>query len=115
MLPFRFHQDTHQSTADAAQPNASPSLGPLPWQSVVDAPEDVQRRLDIMERDEPKRRLIRDAKTLDKNRKITQAQMAEEMGVPHRKLEEWLQFRRMLKATCATLLQRWVAAYSRAD
>lgn len=115
MFPLRFRQDTHQNAADAAQPNASPSRGPLPWQSVADAPEDAQRRLDAMERDEPKRRLIRDAKMLAKTRKITQAQMAEEMGVPHRTLEEWLQFRRMPKAPGTTLLQRWVAAHSRAE
>ena len=108
MFPFRFRQDTPQSAADAAQPNTSPSLGPLPWQSAADIQEDAQRRLDAMERDEPKRRLIRDAKALAKIRKITQVQMAEEFGVPHRTLEEWLQFRRMPKAPGTTLLQRWV-------
>lgn len=115
MFPFRFQQDINQSVADTAQPNASHSRGPLPWQSVSDVSEDAQRRLDAMERDEPKRRLIRDAKALAKIRKITQAQMAEEMGVPHRTLEEWLQFRRMPKAPGTTLLQRWVAAHSRAE
>lgn len=89
MFPFRFQQDTHQNAADAAQ-----------------------RRLDKMERDEPKRRLIRDAKALAKRRKITQVRMAEELGVPHRTLEEWLQFRRMPKAPGATLLRRWFVAYS---
>ena len=112
MFPLRFQQDNHQRAADAAQPNASPSLGPLPWQSVADAPEDAQRRLDAMERDEPKRRLIRDAKALAKIRKITQAQMADEMGVPHRTLEEWLQFRRMPKAPGTTLLWRWLSQYA---
>ncbi|MBY6207466.1 MULTISPECIES: helix-turn-helix domain-containing protein [Halomonas] len=111
MFPFRFRQGTQQNAADAAEPHASPSLGPL----AADATEDAQRRLDAMERDEPKRRLIRDAKALAKTRKITQAQMAEEMGVPHRTLEEWLQFRRMPKAPGTTLLQRWVAAHSRAE
>ena len=115
MFPFRFRQDTHQSAADAAQPNASPSLGSLPWQSAADASEDAQRRLDAMERDEPKRRLIRDAKALAKIRKITQAQMAEEVGVPHRTLEEWLQFRRMPKAPGTTLLRRWVETYHREE
>ncbi|MBZ0330664.1 helix-turn-helix domain-containing protein [Halomonas sp. ANAO-440] len=78
-------------------------------------PVDAQRRLDAMERDEPKRRLIRDAKALAKTRKITQAQMAEEMGVPHRTLEEWLQFRRMPKAPGTTLLRRWVETYHREE
>lgn len=111
MFPFRFRQDTPQSAFDAAQPNASPSLGSLPWQRATDTRDGSQQRLDAMERDEPKRRLIRDAKALAKTRRITQAQMAEEMGVPHRTLEEWLQFRRMPKAPGTTLLQRWVASY----
>lgn len=111
MFPFRFQQDTYQSTAGAAQPNTSPSLGPLPWQSTADSPDDAQRRLDAMERDEPKRRLIRDAEALRRIRKITQTQMAEEMGVPHRTLEEWLQFRRMPKAPGTTLIRRWLAEH----
>jgi transcriptional regulator with XRE-family HTH domain len=63
-----------------------------------------------MERCEPKRRLIRDAKALGKLRKITQGQMAEEIGVPRRTLEEWLQFRRMPEAPGTTLIRRWVDA-----
>lgn len=70
-----------------------------------------EKRLAEMERNEPKRRLIRDAKALAKIRNITQAKMAEEMGVPHRTLEEWLQSRRMPKAPGTTLLQRWVDAH----
>lgn len=115
MFPFRLQPDTHQNAGDAAQPNASPSLGPPPWQSAADVPEDAQPRLDAMERDEPKRQLIRDAKALAKTRKITQAQMAEEVGVPHRTLEEWLQFRRMPKAPGTTLLRRWVETYHREE
>ena len=53
---------------------------PLPWQTPNEAQEDAQRRLDAMEREEPKRRLIRDAKALAKLHRITQAQMAEAMG-----------------------------------
>jgi DNA-binding transcriptional regulator YiaG len=70
-----------------------------------------EKRLAEMERNEPKRRLISDAKVLAKIRKITQARMAEEVGVPHRTLEEWLQFRRIPKAPGTTLLQRWVDAH----
>lgn len=69
-------------------------------------------RLAKMERNEPKRRLIRDAKALCKQRKITQAQMAQEMGVPVRTLEDWLQFRRMPKAPGTTLLKRWMKTYT---
>jgi DNA-binding transcriptional regulator YiaG len=63
-----------------------------------------------MERYESKRRLIRDAKALGKLRKLTQGQMAEEIGVPRRTLEEWLQFRRMPEAPGTTLIRRWVDA-----
>jgi DNA-binding transcriptional regulator YiaG len=96
MRPFTFQRDTHQTATSS------------PWQYRSHDEDDSQRRLDALERDEPKRRLIRDAKALAKIRKITQVQMAEEVGVPHRTLEEWLQFRRMPKAPGTTLLQRWV-------
>lgn len=82
--------------------------------SIYDQKE-AQRRLDVLARNEPKRLLIRDAKSVAKRRKITQAQMAGEIGVPHRTLEEWLQFRRMPKAPGTTLLQRWLEAYSRTN
>lgn len=115
MFPIRFQRGIHKDAAGATQQNTSPSSGPLPWLSAADSPDDAQRRLDAMERDEPKRRLIRDAKALAKIRKITQAQMAEEVGVPHRTLEEWLQFRRMPKAPGTTLLRRWLETYRQED
>lgn len=58
--------------------------------------------------DEPKRRLIRDARAICKLRGITQGQMAEELGISKRTLEEWLQFRRMPQAPAEALLRRWV-------
>ncbi len=88
---------------------------PLPWQTPNEAQEDAQRRLDAMEREEPKRRLIRDAKALAKLHRITQAQMAEEMGVPYRTVQDWLQFRRAPRTPGTTLLRRWVEAHSRAE
>ncbi|WP_167408779.1 helix-turn-helix domain-containing protein [Vreelandella sulfidaeris] len=66
-----------------------------------------QVRLAAMEQDEPKRRLIRDAAALRKQRGITQVKMAEELGVPCRTLEEWLQGRRYPKGPGQTLLKRW--------
>ncbi|MBW6390201.1 helix-turn-helix domain-containing protein [Billgrantia antri] len=108
MHPFRFRTDTNRIFTGPARTSVRPSNSPLPWQDRTNAKDESQRRLDVMERDEPKRRLIRDAKALAKIRKITQAQMAEEMGVPHRTLEEWLQFRRMPKSPGTTLIRRWV-------
>lgn len=70
-----------------------------------------QVRLAAMEQDEPKRRLIRDAATLRKQRGITQVQMAEELGVPCRTLEEWLQGRRYPKGPGQTLLCRWIEGH----
>ncbi|WP_205598506.1 helix-turn-helix transcriptional regulator [Halomonas sp. NO4] len=77
--------------------------------------DEADKRLAAMEQDEPKRRLIRDAKALCKQRRITQAQMAEEIGVPRRTLEEWLQFRRLPKAPGTTLIRRWVETYYSED
>ena len=67
-------------------------------------------RVIAMERDEPKRQLIRDAEALGKFLKITQGQMAEVNGVPRRTLKEWLQFWRMPEAPGTTLIRRWVDA-----
>lgn len=105
--------EAQQQTTHARDPviESSPPI----WHTPPSYPPSEEKRLAEMERNEPKRRLISDAKALAKIHKITQAQMAEEMGVPHRTLEEWLQFRRMPKAPGTTLLQRWVAAHSRAE
>ena len=115
MFNFPFQQDTPQQAPQAFSERRNTPPAPLPWESNTMADADADKRLAAMEQDEPKRRLIRDAKALCKLRKITQAQMAEEIGVPRRTLEEWLQFRRMPKAPGTTLLQRWVAAHSRAE
>ena len=61
---------------------------------------------------EPKRRLIRDARVLCRQRGLTQDQMANELGISKRTLEEWLQYRRMLQAPSESLLRQWVARYS---
>lgn len=88
-------------------------LGPPPpvWHTPPPYVPTEDERLAAMERNEPKRRLIRDAKLLGKIRGLTQAQMAEEIGVPHRTLEDWLQFRRTPKAPGTTLLHRWMKKY----
>lgn len=62
--------------------------------------------------DEPKRRLIRDARVLCRSRGITQSQMADELGISKRTLEEWFQFRRMPQTPSESLLRQWVARYS---
>jgi len=88
-----------------------PSYTLATWNRPKSQQEETDPRLLAMERNEPKRRLIRDAKALCKIRKITQQQMADEIGVPKRTLDEWLQFRRTPKAPGATLLRRWVEQY----
>jgi len=89
---------------------------PLPWQmagkpevSSQTKQQEDDPRLIAMERYESKRRLIRDAKAFGKLRKITQGQMSEEVGVPRRTLEEWLQFRRMPQAPSEALLRLWLS------
>ncbi|WNK21208.1 helix-turn-helix domain-containing protein [Halomonas piscis] len=109
----------------ASHSHANDSSGPIPRDSfstshnavqtsseppMQDVDDDLQR-LARMEQNEPKRRLIRDVKALAKRRGITQAQVAAELGVPRRTLEEWLQFRRYPKRPGATLLERWFAQH----
>ena len=108
MFNFPFQQDTPQQAPEAAIETRHTTPAPLPWETAESPYDEAEKRLAAMEANEPKRRLIRDAKALCKLRKITQAQMAEEIGVPRRTLEEWLQFRRMPKAPGTTLLQRWI-------
>lgn len=140
MHPFSFVQHaTHNPTQNPSEASEQPfhqTPDRLPWQTQNEAENDLwalrqtppsstqstgelcqpqteetDPRILAMERNEPKRRLIRDAKALCKIRKITQAQLAEEIGVPRRTAEEWLQFRRMPKAAGETLLRRWVKAH----
>lgn len=112
MFNFPFPQATPQQAPQAFSQTRRSTPAALPWACNGMAEGDADKRLTAMERDEPKRRLIRDAKALCKIRKITQAQMAEEIGVPCRTLEEWLQFRRMPKAPGTTLIRRWVVQHS---
>jgi DNA-binding transcriptional regulator YiaG len=116
MNPFTSarHTTPNVSETTTGSPPARPR--PLPWQ-MGDETEAVSQteqqeddpRLVAMERYEYKRRLVRDAKALSKLRKITQRQMAEEIGVPRRTLEEWLQFRRMPQAPSEALLRLWLS------
>jgi|GEM_PF-2079103 len=132
MFPFTFKDSRSQNAPNSAQPDDNDSPSPLPWQAPAEAQSASQKRLATFEQDtprgwhtpaytptdeerlaametnEPKRRLIRDAKALCKLRKITQQQMADELGIPRRTLEEYLQFRRMPRAPGTTLLRRWM-------
>lgn len=101
--------EAQQQNAHARDPVIEPS--PPVWHTPPSYPPTEESRLAEMERNEPLRRLIRDAEALRKLRRITQAQMAEEVGVPRRTLEEWLQHRRYPRTPGQTLLRRWVAAY----
>jgi len=111
MFNFPFSHDTPQQAPHAFSEKRNTTPAPLPWETTASPQDEAEKRLADMEANEPKRRLIRDAKALCKLRKITQAQMAEEIGVPRRTLEEWLQFRRMPKAPGTTLLHRWMQKY----
>lgn len=116
-IPPIVPQTSHSHANDSSRPipqdsfptphNAAQTLSNTPMQ---DDDADLQR-LAKMEQNEPKRRLIRDVKALAKLRGITQAQVAAELGVPRRTLEEWLQFRRMPRGPGTTLLERWFAQH----
>ena len=76
-------------------------------------PEDYADSREVkLAMDEPKRRLIRDARVLCWSRGITQGQMADELGISKRTLEEWMQSRRMPQAPSEALLRQWVTRYS---
>lgn len=111
MFNFPFPDNTPQQASETFSETRPTTPGPLPWETTASPYDEADKRLAAMEAKEPKRRLVRDAKALCKLRKITQAQMAEEIGVPHRTLEDWLQFRRMPKAPGTTLIRRWVEAH----
>lgn len=103
---------THPQAREPAVNDSHTQSQLLPRQTDFTPQDEADVRLTQLEANEPKRRLIRDARVLCKQRKITQGQMAEEIGIPRRTLEEWLQFRRMPQSPGETLIRRWVEAYS---
>lgn len=107
MFNFPFSQNTPQQASEASTETRHTSPAPF-WETTASPYDDAEKRLADMEANEPKRRLIRDAKALCKMRMITQQQMADEIGVPRRTLEEWLQFRRFPRTPGTTLLRRWI-------
>jgi len=108
MFNFPFQQHTPQQAPETATETRHTTPAPLPWEANASPYDDAEKRLADMEANEPKRRLIRDARALCKMRMITQQQMADEIGVPRRTLEEWLQFRRFPRTPGTTLLRRWI-------
>lgn len=91
----------------ASEPAGRPFRGhPSP---IPDLPEDYADSRQVkLPMDEPKRRLIRDARVLCKQLGITQGQMADELGISKRTLEEWMQFRRMPQTPSEALLRHWI-------
>jgi len=61
-----------------------------------------------MTQDDDKRQLIQKARAVYERRQMTQQQMADEIGIPRRTLEEWLQGRRLPQASGTTLIRRWL-------
>lgn len=112
MFNFPFSHNTPQQASETFSETRHTSPTPLPLETAESPYDDSDKRLADMEANEPKRRLIRDARALCKIRKISQAQLAEEIGVPRRTLEEWLQGRRFPRSPGTTLLRRWVEAHS---
>lgn len=104
--PWQYPTASISNTAGSNTPSQPQTQAYLPETLDPD-----QIRLAAMEQDEPKRRLIRDAAAVRKQRGITQVQMAEELGVPCRTLEEWLQGRRYPKGPGQTLLCRWLEGH----
>lgn len=127
--PFPLHPDTSHDSNPAPHSHDNNALGTTPQHpfqtshsALQTVPENLMQdhdagmqRLAKMEAEDHKRRLIRDVKALAKLRGITQAQMATELGVPRRTLEEWLQFRRYPRGPGTTLLERWFAEHQGND
>lgn len=86
--------------------------GTRPLSSPPTAKDHTDSRQVKLALNEPKRQLIRDARVLRQLRRITQGQMANELGISKRTLEEWLQYRRMPQAPSEALLRHWVTRYS---
>jgi len=115
-----FFFDGHQCREDitVAQRIGELWAGPITGRqglyfTIPDLPEDYADSRQVkLAMGEPRRRLIRDARILCKQRGITQGQMADELGISKRTLEEWMQFRRMPQAPSESLLRQWVARYS---
>ncbi|GGY74224.1 helix-turn-helix domain-containing protein [Marinobacter zhanjiangensis] len=112
MFSRPFPQTIHPQAREPAVDDSHTLSELLPRQTDFTPQDEADIRLTQLEANEPKRQLIRDARVLCKQRKITQAQMANEIGIPRRTLEEWLQFRRIPKSPGETLIRRWVEAYS---
>ncbi|WP_417502248.1 helix-turn-helix domain-containing protein [Marinobacter sp.] len=107
----------YQTTNPWPIAEATPERRERPFQSKPSIPsplpEDYADSREVrLAIDEPKRRLIRDARVLCQQRDITQGQMADELGISKRTLEEWMQFRRMPQAPSESLLRQWVVRYS---
>lgn len=66
-----------------------------------------EHRLTMLERKEPTRRLVRDVIAIRRLRKLSQAALAEELGVSKRTWQEWEQGRRVPSGVGRALLERW--------
>lgn len=108
-LPWQTENEAENDFRELLQTPPSSTLAT--WDRSRPQAEETDPRILAMERNEPKRRLIRDARALCKLRKITQQQMADEIGIPRRTIEEYLQFRRMPRAPGTILLRQWIQKY----
>ncbi|WP_232068255.1 helix-turn-helix domain-containing protein [Vreelandella aquamarina] len=68
-----------------------------------------EHRLAMLERKEPTRRLVRDVIAIRRLRKLSQAALADELGVSKRTWQEWEQGRRLPSGVGRALLERWAS------
>lgn len=90
--PRSQHHTAHHTTLPAGHPIYDP-LG--------------EHRLAMMERKEPTRRLVRDVIAIRRMRKLSQAALADELGVSKRTWQEWEQGRRLPSGVGYALLKQW--------
>ncbi|MGM0857472.1 MAG: helix-turn-helix domain-containing protein [Pseudomonadota bacterium] len=103
---------THETTFPVSP--SSPWASSLRTQSNTDTPAGHpfhdslnDHRLAMLERKEPTRRLVRDVIAIRRLRKLSQAALANELGVSKRTWQEWEQGRRLPSGVGRALLERW--------
>ena len=93
--------------------HAHPPPHPMPYPSQPAEPPFhdplSEHRLAMLERKEPTRRLVRDVIAIRRLRKLSQAALADELGVSKRTWQEWEQGRRLPSGVGRALLERWAS------
>lgn len=103
MTSFPMHHPSPWRSPLGAQPPTASTSPRLATDPLGD------HRLAMLARKEPTRRLVRDVIALRRLRKLSQAALADELGVSKRTWQEWEQGRRLPSGVGKALLERWAS------